>query len=679
MSSLENENKVSEKNEELNEEKIVNLESNEKKEEQIIVNEKDVNNNNETKIDNNNKETENEEKSPENITEQENNLNNKENEEKSNEKSEEKPNEKPDEKSANNKSISSAPQKEIPIRTIQIFMDEITPENDSLSKETIPKENPEPQQTIPEENPEPQLTIIKENPEPQQTIPKENPEPQQTIPKPNPQPKQIVPKQNPQPKQITKKPIKKESSSSSSSSSSSESESDSDSNNDQKSKKQSLKPNITKQPEKPIIKTNFLDNIFNPKPQSDKEEVSSESESSESSENNKKKEPAEDENLTIEERYHKKVNFAKFSNLLGYVEKPKPKTQEQKIIEKANSQIEKNKESEKKKKFEPGMFDNRAEFQPKNRTYKYIKTEEEPEMRKINKVEEKRAKIIKNLKFNEILNEYEIPNEENDIYESFNIPKKNKNNSINQRNSLRNKKMVKFEDEYNNSMSNSTSALKRRQQKNNLDKKLFKCINVKHEDSDEENNNTWNQNDDSLYSLRKAKPRKNNIRYNTEPSNLSSSKKYQKEQKPKYLDLTRSITNNKLLLAHKLDKNDSIGLAIINKKVSQQENNVEKIKREIRKKLAKVSDSKDDDEAELLYYTGPIDIRNISLVNYGKSAYNLERRAKRGGFNIVKVEKNVYKCSKRNKSFLVQIVKIYSGFIYYLVNKCKNNDRFSHK
>ena len=62
------------------------------------------------------------------------------------------------------------------------------------------------------------------------------------------------------------------------------------------------------------------------------------------------------------------------------------------------------------------MFDNVAEFQPKNRTYKYLKTEEEPEVRRINKVQENRAKIIKNLKFNEELNEYEIPSMENDPF-----------------------------------------------------------------------------------------------------------------------------------------------------------------------------------------------------------------------------------------------------------------------
>lgn len=420
------------------------------------------------------------------------------------------------------------------------------------------------------------------------------------------------------------------------------------------------------EPHKPKVHIGFLDDLVK-KNEVKKEESSYYSSGSEEEEEKpQKSKKKEEENLTVEEKYHKKVNFSQFNHLLGFSSQEPKRIKEQKILDNAMKQAEIRDNNTYHKKFEVGMFDNDTKYQPKNRANKFVKIDdEELEMRRIERMKEKETTIIKNYKNTEEINEYDFLGPE--IEKPTRQPRKMSRERPK-------KKMAKGKTTTFATLNTNKNELipGNAKKMTNLDKKLYKYVtNQTMDDSDnndEENKQIWDPDDPTVYSLRNksANAKRKKLRQNTEPF------KKQTGNELKYLNFNKAITNSSLITKEKINKDDSIGLQKICKKISTTENNLEKIKRKLKQKLVSVSeDKKDDEKAELLNYRGPIDIRNISPYNYEQTEMALERKAELSGYSITKLEKNVYKCKKRDKAFLVQIVRIYNDFLYYLINKSK--------
>ena len=101
---------------------------------------------------------------------------------------------------------------------------------------------------------------------------------------------------------------------------------------------------------------------------------------------------------------------------------------------------------------------------------------------------------------------------------------------------------------------------------------------------------------------------------------------------------------------------------------------LEEIKRNFKNKLISItndlSDMKENEESSvLLYYKGPIDIKNISLFNYKETILNMKNKMSELGFEISKIKENIFKCSKDDEILIIQIVKIQSEMLYYLITK----------
>ena len=342
------------------------------------------------------------------------------------------------------------------------------------------------------------------------------------------------------------------------------------------------------------------------------------------------------------------------------------------------------------KKFEHGIFDDVPEFQPKNRGLKFIVDEEyEQDIKKISKVPETQAKIIRNYKLTDYQNEeYDFPiNENNNINKKVKkVHRKNNSTEINRRKALGKFKTLSGNNYIMTTEPNTTAKKKKTHislmtENNYQQKKLTQKLTQKISQMKKNNKKSLSA---SKYLTKQNT--KSSSDYEPERNGKSVNKRsIQKkklgplipESKPikkpaiKKFDLSTKINkSNNICLTERMNKKTKIDYKSIYKKTFNNENNLEKAKRDLKKKLAIVSRSKRDNEkAELIYYNGPIDIRNIALVNYNESTNYLERKVKKSGFSIWKVERNVYKCVKGNKTFIVQIVKINNGFIYYLVNK----------
>ena len=76
-----------------------------------------------------------------------------------------------------------------------------------------------------------------------------------------------------------------------------------------------------------------------------------------------------------------------------------------------------------------------------------------------------------------------------------------------------------------------------------------------------------------------------------------------------------------------------------------------------------------EESSVLLYYKGPIDIKNISLFNYKETILNMKNKMSELGFEISKIKENIFKCSKDDEILIIQIVKIQSEMLYYLITK----------
>ena len=96
-------------------------------------------------------------------------------------------------------------------------------------------------------------------------------------------------------------------------------------------------------------------------------------------------------------------------------------------------------------------------------------------------------------------------------------------------------------------------------------------------------------------------------------------------------------------------------------------------KRNFKKKLISLTDDLSNDKeneetSDLFYYKGPIDIKNISLLNYKDTVIELENKMRKSGYEISKIKENKFKCIKYGKGIIIQIVKIQNEILYYLIN-----------
>ena len=68
-------------------------------------------------------------------------------------------------------------------------------------------------------------------------------------------------------------------------------------------------------------------------------------------------------------------------------------------------------------------------------------------------------------------------------------------------------------------------------------------------------------------------------------------------------------------------------------------------------------------------YNGPINVRWIMCKNYDESINNLIDKIKISGYKYNRIKDNLFKCTKGNKSFDIEIVKIKGNLLYYLIKK----------
>jgi hypothetical protein len=154
--------------------------------------------------------------------------------------------------------------------------------------------------------------------------------------------------------------------------------------------------------------------------------------------------------------------------------------------------------------------------------------------------------------------------------------------------------------------------------------------------------------------------------YNKTNPKKSQSKFFtKKENKPK-IDRYDDIDNSEHRIVDDDNDQDNIQMS-----------DLEKIKRNFKNKLISItndlSDMKENEESSiLLYYRGPVDIKNISLLNYKETILYMKNQMSELGFEISKIKENIFKCSKDDENLIIQIVKIQSEMLYYLITKEKN-------
>ena len=92
---------------------------------------------------------------------------------------------------------------------------------------------------------------------------------------------------------------------------------------------------------------------------------------------------------------------------------------------------------------------------------------------------------------------------------------------------------------------------------------------------------------------------------------------------------------------------------------------LEELKNKLKEKLISVYGLK----TEFNLYNGPINIRCITCKNYDESINNLIDKIKISGYKYNRIKDNLFKCTKGNKSFDIEIVKIKGNVLYYLIKK----------
>ena len=94
--------------------------------------------------------------------------------------------------------------------------------------------------------------------------------------------------------------------------------------------------------------------------------------------------------------------------------------------------------------------------------------------------------------------------------------------------------------------------------------------------------------------------------------------------------------------------------------------NLEELKNRLKEKLISITYGL---RTQLIYYDGPVNIRNISYNNYEETINNLINMIKTNGYQYNRIRDNIFKCFKGNKFIEIEIVKIKGNFLYYLIKK----------
>ena len=170
-------------------------------------------------------------------------------------------------------------------------------------------------------------------------------------------------------------------------------------------------------------------------------------------------------------------------------------------------------------------------------------------------------------------------------------------------------------------------------------------------------------------------------RVSTEQSSLNKRKVFDEsfnKTNPKKsqakIDTKMKNNNSKIDRYDDIDNSENQIVDDDNEKDNIKMSDLEEIKRNFKNKLISItndlSDMKENEESSiLLYYKGPIDIKNISLFNYKETVLNMKNQMSELGFEISKIKENIFKCSKHDEILIIQIVKIQSEMLYYLITK----------
>jgi hypothetical protein len=163
---------------------------------------------------------------------------------------------------------------------------------------------------------------------------------------------------------------------------------------------------------------------------------------------------------------------------------------------------------------------------------------------------------------------------------------------------------------------------------------------------------------------------KSTNKFNLLNSNSISARKIRIISKEK-LSLTKLRKNNDLTIntIPKTKKNNIINQIYVNDKLKKNINsfniNLENAKNKLKDKLISVTNELRAEK--LKYYTGPIDIGCISSKKIDASLNKFINKMKMNGYKYVKIKDYLFKCSKEEYSFNVELVKIKGNLIYYLV------------
>ena len=124
----------------------------------------------------------------------------------------------------------------------------------------------------------------------------------------------------------------------------------------------------------------------------------------------------------------------------------------------------------------------------------------------------------------------------------------------------------------------------------------------------------------------------------------------------------KNITKNNILYNTRNNNSDMSDFS----SMSAYNLNLEELKARLKEKLISVTYGL---RAQLIFYEGPINIRNISINNYEETINNLINIIKINGYQYSRIKDNIFKCFKGNKSIEIEIVKIKGNFLYYLIKK----------
>ena len=296
----------------------------------------------------------------------------------------------------------------------------------------------------------------------------------------------------------------------------------------------------------------------------------------------------------------------------------------------------------------------------------------------------KKAKKIKNKKNNNISDKY-VNNFLNTLSNNESYSKNEKNlvtNNSNLKNSVIKNGMIKHNGkkrknhlmlEYQNSNDNEMENLwyNYTSQKPNKIHKRIKSVN------DEEN----------LYNKRQIVERKNNFSkenymgqnrsYNLVNNNSKSPRKIRivSKEKYNYNTLGKDYGLNNTIPKNKNKDKDILNQIYINDKLknsysfnnSYNSNSLENAKNKLKDKLISVTDEL---KSEILkYYIGPINVECISSKNLDESVNDLIYKIKMNGYKYIKIKDYVFKCTKEDICYSIELVKIKGNLYYYLMKK----------